>query len=553
VLRRQQRRALPEDLLTTASPPRRRLASLLDVPEIADVRAPRWFERLPRGVGAGAILAALVVISAVLRSRQLSGELWFDEAGAIGLASQSLGSLPGALRAAGESPLYYVLLHFWIDGFGSGEAATHALSLLIGLVSIPAAMWTGWSIGGRRAGVFAAVLFALSSFLTRYAEETQPYELIVLLGLLATAGFVHAFVYRRRAYRWLFGVCLALMLYTQGSALSYWFGAAVAVGLVARAGSDEHRAALLRDAGLCFGGAAIVYLPWLPTTVHQIAHASDPWHYAPLLGATIPSQLLGSERVDVTLLIAVVVSVAPLLAADRRRTPEARIFWTLLAIPAAGLLLARVGGFFAPIWAWRYLAPIVAPILLLGALATARARAVGVAAILFCVVFLANPSSFAPAYKSDMKDVAAELGPLLHPGDLVVVGQPEQAPLASYYLPGGLQYASTLGRVSEPSYMNWNGAIGRLQDADPGATLDPLVANLKPGQQLLFVRPLTEGAQNWNGTWPQLVRRRSAQWGQILTTDTANGTLKRVASAPQNYRSACCIADSAVLYQKPSS
>ncbi|HEY5428529.1 MAG TPA: hypothetical protein VIK04_05380 [Solirubrobacteraceae bacterium] len=553
MLRRQQRRALPEDLLTTASPPRRRLASLLDVPEIADVRAPRWFERLPRGVGAGAILAALVVISAVLRSRQLSGELWFDEAGAIGLASQSLGSLPGALRAAGESPLYYVLLHFWIDGFGSGEAASHALSLLIGLVSIPAAMWTGWSIGGRRAGVFAAVLFALSSFLTRYAEETQPYELIVLLGLLATAGFVHAFVYRRRAYRWLFGVCLALMLYTQGSALLYWFGAAVAVGLVARAGSDEHRAALLRDAGLCFGGAAIVYLPWLPTTVHQIAHASDPWHYAPLLGATIPSQLLGSERVDVTLLIAVVVSVAPLLAADRRRTPEARIFWTLLAIPAAGLLLARVGGFFAPIWAWRYLAPIVAPILLLGALATARARAVGVAAILFCVVFLANPSSFAPAYKSDMKDVAAELGPLLHPGDLVVVGQPEQAPLASYYLPGGLQYASTLGRVSEPSYMNWNGAIGRLQDADPGATLDPLVANLKPGQQLLFVRPLTEGAQNWNGTWPQLVRRRSAQWGQILTTDTANGTLKRVASAPQNYRSACCIADSAVLYQKPSS
>jgi mannosyltransferase len=539
--------------MTTASPPRRRLASLLDVPEIADVGAPRWFERLPRWVGAGGILLVLVVISAVVRSRQLSGELWFDEAGAVGLASQSLGSLPGALRAAGASPLYYVVLHFWIDGFGSGEGATHALSLLIGLIAIPAAMWTGWSVGGRRAGVFAAVLFAFSSFLTRYAEETQPYELIVLLGLLATAGFIHAFVYRRRAYRWLFGVCLALMLYTQGSAILYWFGAAVALWLVARAGSDEHRGALLRDAGLCFGGAAIVYLPWLPTTIHQIAHATDPWHYAPLLGATIPSQLLGSERVDVTLLIAVVVSVAPLLAAGRRRTPEARIFWTLIAIPAAALVLARVGGFFAPIWAWRYLAPIVAPLLLLGALATARARVVGIAAIVFCVAFLANPSSFAPSYKSDMKDVAAEMNPLLRAGDLVVVGQPEQTPLAYYYLPGGLQYASTLGRVTRPSYMNWTDALNRLQDANPRATLDPLVASLRPGQQLLFVRPLTEGVKNWNGTWPQLVRRRSAQWGQILTTDTANGTLKRIASAPQNYRSACCIADSAVLYQKPSS
>ncbi len=43
-------------------------------------------------------------------------------------------------------------------------------------------MWTAWSLAGRRAGIFAAVLFAFSSFLTRYAEETQPYELMVLLG-----------------------------------------------------------------------------------------------------------------------------------------------------------------------------------------------------------------------------------------------------------------------------------------------------------------------------------------------------------------------------------
>lgn len=537
--------------MTTASPPRRRLASLLDVPEIADIGAPRWFERLPRWVGAGGILLVLVVISAVLRSRQLSGELWFDEAGAVGLASQSLGSLPGALRAAGASPLYYVVLHFWIDGFGSGEAATHALSLLIGLVSIPAAMWTGWSMGGRRAGIFAAVLFAFSSFLTRYAEETQPYELMVLLGLLATAGFLHAFVYRRRSFLWLFGVCLALMLYTQGDAILYWFGAAVALGLVHRASAD--RRGILRDAGLSFGGAAVVYLPWLPTTIHQIAHTTDPWHYGPLLGATIPSQLLGSERVDVTLLVAVVISVAPLCAPARRRTPEARMFWAMISIPAAALVLARVAGFFIPIWAWRYFAPVVAPLLLLGALATARARVVGIAAIVFCVAFLANPSSFAPSYKSDMKDVSAELGPLLHAGDLVIVGQPEQTPLAYYYLPGELQYASTLGRVTRPSYMNWNDALNRLQDANPRATLDPLVASLRPGQQLLFVRPLTEGVKNWNGTWPQIVRRRSAQWGQILTTDTANGTLQRIASAPQNYRSACCIADSAVLYQKPSS
>ncbi len=536
--------------MTTATP-RRPFASLLQVPDIIDVRAPRSFDRLPRWLSTGAILVLLLAISGFIRTRTLSGELWFNEAGAVGLASHPLSALLGAVHRAGAAPLYYLLLHVWINLFGPGETATHTLSLIIGLATIPTAMWVGWSIGGRRAGIFAAVLFAFSSFLTRYAEETQPYELMVLLGLLATAGLIHAFVYRRRRYLWLFGACLAVMLYTHGSALLYWLGAACALVLVWRSVLDR-REGFVRDALSCFGGAVVVFLPWLPATIDQIAHATSPWHYMPLMGATVPSQLLGSERVDVTLLICVVIAVAPLYARSRRHTPEAATFWALIAIPAVALAVGRIAGFLVPMWAWRNFAPIVAPLLLLGALSTARARVVGVAAILFCVAFLANAGSFAPSFKSDMSDVAAEMTPYLHPGDLVVVGQPEQTPLAWYYLPAGLRYASTAGRVADPSAVNWLGAMGRLQDADPRATLDPLVASLKPGQQLLYVRPLTEGAKNWTAAWPVLVRRRSAQWGQLLQDERANGTLKPVATGPQNYRSACCLADSAVLYQKAS-
>ena len=174
------------------------------------------------------------------------------------------------------------------------------------------------------------------------------------------------------------------------------------------------------------------------------------------------------------------------------------------------------------------------------------------AAIVLCVAFLANPSSFAPSNKSDMADVAAEMGPLLHPGDLVVAGQPEQTALSWYYLPGGLQFANTLGRVADPSYMRWDNAMDRLQHTNAQTTVNSLVASLKPGQQLLYVRPLTEGAKYWKDPWSTLVRRRAAQWGQVLTTDIANGTLKRIATAPQNYRSSCCVAYSAMLYQKAS-
>jgi hypothetical protein len=149
-----------------------------------------------------------------------------------------------------------------------------------------------------------------------------------------------------------------------------------------------------------------------------------------------------------------------------------------------------------------------------------------------------------------MRDISGELSARLHPGDLVVVGQPEQTPLAWYYLPAGLRYASTIGTVGDPSYMDWVNAKKRLQSASPAPTLDPLIASLKPGQQLLFVRPLTVGVENWDEPWTQLVRRRSAQWGAILQADVTSGVLKPVAVGPHNYVQACCVADSAVLYDK---
>jgi mannosyltransferase len=536
--------------MTTAAP-RRPLASiLLDLPPIRDVGPPAWFERLPRRVGAAGVLLVLVAVSALLRTRTLGGELWFNEATATGIASHSLSELPGVLRRGGSSPLYYLLLHFWIDAFGSGAGATHALSLLFGLLTIPTAMWTGQSLFGRRAGFMAATLFAFSSFLTQYAEETQMYELMVLLGLLATAAFLHAFVYRRRRWLWLFALALSAMLYTQVAAVLFWFGAAVALVPVYICSDD--RRGILRDAGIVFAAATILYLPWLPTTIYQVAHVTAGWHYTPLPGATVPDILLGGARVEVTLLVAAIAGVVPLLARSKRRTPDASAMWVLIAVPVAALALARVSSLIAPVWASRYFAPAVATLLLLAAYSSARARVLGVVAIVLCLGFLANPSSFAPSYKSDMQDLDGEIGPLLHRNDLVVVAQPEQTALAWYYLPAGLRYANTAGVVSDPSYMNWVDALTRVKDTNPQATLGALIATLKPGQQLLYVRPLTEGVKNWDAPWTQLVRRRSAQWGAILTSDVAAGTLQPVAWAPHNYRGACCVADSAILYQKAS-
>jgi mannosyltransferase len=533
-------------MATVAPPPTR------GIPRVVDAREPRWLERVPNWVVASVVLVVLIAISAYIRTRYITGQFWEDEAITTGIASHSLSAIPGVLRHDGSPPLFYLLLHVWISVFGTGEAATHALSLVFGLLCIPAGMWAGWSLFGRRAGLYAAVLFAFSTFVSAYAEETRMYELMALLGILATAGFIHGFVYRRRRYLIMFAVCEALLIYTHAWGLFFGAGSAIALYPIWRASDDRRR--LVRDAVFTYVGVGILFLPWLPNFIYQATHTGAPW--APTIRFGVPvllsRDLLGGDRITVALLTATIIGLAQLLTRRYRGTRQATVLWTLIVLPAATLILAWLASQITPAFVARYMAPILASILLLAAWGAARSGIVGLVAIALSVVFVAHVSSYTPQFKSDMRDVSGEMTPLLQKGALVVMAQPDSTPLAWYYLPGGLRYATTIGAVVDPSYMNWIDALARLRDAQPTATLDPLVASLKPGQQLLYVRPLTEGANNWKASWTQLVRRRSAQWGQILQADVDSGVLTMVAWAPHNYRGASILADSAVLYQKVS-
>ncbi len=522
------------------------------VPSVVDVREPKWLERIPGWASAGALLVVVMVISAYLRTKYINGEFWEDEAITTGIASHPLSLIPGILRHDGSPPLFYLLLHVWMSLFGSSEGATHSLSVVIGMLCIPAGMWAAWSLFGRRAGMYAVVLFGFSTFLTAYADETRMYELMGLLGILATAGFIHGFLLRRRRYLILFAVSEALLLYTHAWGLFFGAGSVVALFVIWRVSED--RRGLVRDAVMSYVGAGILFLPWLPNFIYQATHTGAPW--APRIKFGVPvllsRDLLGGDRITVVLLFATILGLAHFFTRRGRSTREGTLMWTLIVLPLATLVLAWLASQITPAFVARYMAPILASILLLAAWGAARSGVVGLVAIVLSVVFVTHLSSYAPQNKSDMRDISGEMSPLLHHGDWVLSGQPDQLPLAFYYLPGDLRYASVLGRVRDASYMDWVYALKRLRASRPAAVVDGLVANLEPGQQILYVRPLTEGAQNWKSPWTALVRRRSAQIGQLLTYDVSRGILRQVTWAPHNYRGSSILADSAVLYQKVS-
>ena len=67
-------------------------------------------------------LGALVAVSLLLRTTELGIGFWIDEGLSVGIADRPLGDIPLALREDGSPPLYYMLLHFWLDLAGESEA-----------------------------------------------------------------------------------------------------------------------------------------------------------------------------------------------------------------------------------------------------------------------------------------------------------------------------------------------------------------------------------------------------------------------------------------------
>ncbi len=527
---------------TTAAPPEHAVRQF-------ELQTPAWFASIPEWLRIGGFLVIVCGLSVVFRTRTIGGQYWMDEAITVGIASHSLSAIPGVLRMDGSPPLFYLLLHVWMQLAGSSEVATHTLTLIIGTLCIPIAFWGAWTLFGKRAAVIAAILFGSNAFITEYSVETRMYVLMTLLGLLSTIGFLQGFVRRRRRYVILFAVTLALMLYTHAWAL--FFGAASAIGVLTlwRISEPADRRSLLLDAVLAFVGAGVLFLPWLPTFLWQSAHTAAPWDTVPHFGAPVQlsRNVMGGDRVTMAIVIPTVIGLSGLVLRRNRLSDSARMMWMLLTISVGTLALAWIGSHITPAWVPRYFAPIVPAILLLAAMGMSRAGLLGVLGVVLSLAFLTNPASYSPAYKSDMRDVAAEVAPYLHRGDLVIVGQPEQTPLAYYYLPAGLRFANTIGPVRDPSFMDWVDALQRYRDADPWKVLPPLLNALKPGQQVVFIRPLTQGVQNWRASWTTLVRRRSAQWSEIIADDKQ---LKPVFWAPHTYDQACCVADSAVVYTK---
>jgi len=500
-----------------------------------------------RSVAVPAAIVALLVLmglSLLLRTRALLAGFWIDEGLSVGIASHALTDIPSVLRLDGSPPLYYMLLHVWMSIFGNGEGETHGMSVGFALLSIPAALWAGRSLGGPRAGWMAAIVAALHPFLTYYAQETRMYALVVLLSMLMTACFIHAYALRDRRFIPAFVVVGALLAYTHNWGLFILAGTAVAFCVLLARSRDRRR--LLRDGAIGYGAMAILYAPWIPTLLFQSAHTAAPWANVPgidkLPGAALTA-LGGSRGGPILILIAGAGLVA--LLGLRIRTPVAdlapqpgpdgdrrrRAAETLLIVLVAGLLISWLASQVNPAYTTRYFAVLVGPAIVLAGIGLANARALGFAALVVLAIIWSGDRTDELNAKSNVRNVADRV--LLRPvgrGDLVVSTHPEQVPVLRYYLGDGFRYADPMGLVADPTVMDWRDALERLRAAHPTPVKNDLVEQLEPGQALILVQPILRAYYQWTAPWTSLVKRRAIQWERVLQRDPR---LRRVEALPR--------------------
>jgi mannosyltransferase len=457
--------------------------------------------------------AAVVVVGCALRFMTPS-HLWLDEALTVDIAKLPVPDLLDALRRDGSPPLYYLLLHFWIAIFGSGDVAVRALSGVLSVITLPIAWLAGKRIGqlavnrhnlspavARRTGTATLLLFASSPYAIRYGSETRMYSLVVLLVLLFGLALLHAL--EKPGWQAWFWLCIttAALAYTH-----YWtflLLISAALGLLVRGHRRPADRARHYRAFLAMLAAAVLFAPWFPSFAFQMLHTGTPWappvHAQVLLdtvfswagpassGALLGLVLLGSAFLGLT---ACPDKDGTGLHVDLRGRMPGKVLAGLWLTPLALAYLAYVAGGSA--YAERYTGIALPAFLLLAALGMGllpdRRVAAGVL-VVASLTGLIGGQTLAHQERTQAGSIASTIATLARPGDVVAYCPDQLGPAVHRYLSThqDLQLKEVaFNDPTGPALVDWVDYAHRMSHA-AGATFAEQVNNLAGPDHAVFL------------------------------------------------------------------
>ncbi|HEY2160586.1 MAG TPA: glycosyltransferase family 39 protein [Solirubrobacteraceae bacterium] len=233
------------------------------------------------GLGAGArpvdgrataialAVAALTVAGAVVRVIVAHQSVFADELSTYWIsATHGLGGVLSLLYSTGHihhaeiTPPLSFLASWLSTRIGKTPELLRLPAIIAGTATIPLMYLLGARAVGRRVGLLASALTALSPFMIYYSAEARAYGLLMLLLVASTLVLLLALDTGRRRWWVLYALCSAAAFYTHYTSL---FVLAVQLAWVLWTAPQARRPALLANAG-----AALLVVPWIPGLIEDL-------------------------------------------------------------------------------------------------------------------------------------------------------------------------------------------------------------------------------------------------------------------------------------------
>jgi uncharacterized membrane protein len=174
-----------------------------------------------------------------------------------------------ALEDAQHPPLYYVIMHFWLQWFGNSIAARRSLSVVSSLLVFPCLYWLCLELfASVLMGWVALTLVAISPLHVLYAQEAREYSLWTLTILLSSVMLLYATRLQTKFSWVMYAVTVALGFYT------FTFSAFVSIGHGIYVTATEGVRFTKTVTGFLLASLAglVAFIPWLWVMIVNFSH-----------------------------------------------------------------------------------------------------------------------------------------------------------------------------------------------------------------------------------------------------------------------------------------
>jgi uncharacterized membrane protein len=388
-------------------------------------------------------LLPIMVLATLVRFYDLTAAaIWCDEGSSLLLSQNSLSDIWVHAAHDVHPPLYFLLLHGWIDWFGDGIFSIRTLSALPGIITVGLGVWLVDLLATRRAALLAGILLALLPTAVRYSQEVRMYSLLGLLLIGATIALVYWVRQpRRNGYLVVYALLMAAAFYT------HYFTALCVIGhwlwLAVVRLQPGYRLRHVQRPAWWLANLAIVllYLPWVPNLIDLVQHMDalkangDVGWEDPVTLSSLPSMIWLFFTQDdggtlpfwlfITLPLALLAVIGVALARDRSVFRGSVLLALFGVLP---VLLVFAVSFISPVFIERYLTAYALGLPMLVALAVDRLyahfRVLALAIlVLFIGVELVGVKNNASANPDEQFSVMVDyVNQHFAPGDQIVTG-----------------------------------------------------------------------------------------------------------------------------------